>query len=268
MKKIINEVLSVLGYQIEKKNTGLPPVDLLFSNFKNLAQTYEKKMNRYEGDVVLSKNDVRIKLLARLRGTPPSEAYFLIKGLARTKELPGDICEFGVAQGETSLLLANEIINSEKKLHLFDSFQGLPVPSPKDVLKDDIFSLGKIESYKGTMAYSKNHVIERLHSIKFPENRYVIHEGFIENIIIKRTNFPHSVSFAYVDFDFYEPIKIVLQFLDEVTSSGAIIIVDDYNFFSEGVKTAVDEFMMLHQESYLFSIPDQEFGYFAIIEKI
>ncbi len=54
---------------------------------------------------------------------------------------------------------------------------------------------------------------------------------------------PEKVSFAYVDFDFYEPIMIALNFLDKVTTSGAMIIVDDYDYFSTDSKIAVDEFV-------------------------
>ena len=67
--------------------------------------------------------------------------------------MSGDICEFGVAQGTTSALMSNEIKGlKERNLWLFDSFEGLPMPTEKDQLKDDIFSLGSIEAYKGTMA--------------------------------------------------------------------------------------------------------------------
>ena len=52
-----------------------------------------------------------------------------------------------------------------------------------------------------------------------------------------------SVKFAFVDFDFYQPIKIVLEKLDKVIVNKGIIVVHDYNFFSAGVKTAIDEFL-------------------------
>ncbi len=78
--------------------------------------------------------------------------------------------------------------------------------------------------------------------INFPSQRYVIHEGYFENLIAEKRNFPERVAFAYVDFDLYEVIKLVLDYLDIVTSPGAVLVVDDYNFFSTGTKTAVDEF--------------------------
>lgn len=46
-----------------------------------------------------------------------------------------------------------------------------------------------------------------------------------------------------MDFDFYNPIKVALDFLHRVTPIGAIIIVDDYDFFSTGAKKAANEFV-------------------------
>ena len=36
-------------------------------------------------------------------------------------------------------------------LHLFDSFEGLPMPTERDQLKDDIFALGSMAAYAGAM---------------------------------------------------------------------------------------------------------------------
>ena len=203
-------------------------------------------------------------------GTPPSEAYFIIHALAKCKSNSGDVCEFGVAQGETSALIANEIRPGEKILHLFDSFEGLPKPSEKDQLIDDIFSLGSIEAYKGTMACPEDMVRARLDAISFPLQRVHIHKGFIDKVLTEDSNLPKKISFAYVDFDFYNPIKITLNFIHDVSSAGTIIIVDDYGFFSAGAKTAVDEFleeMNTSETTYDCIVPDSRFGHFAVLTK-
>lgn len=243
-----------------------------FDNFKNLAQAYEQLFNE---SMVTKKtivpNETRFKLLARLLGTPPSEAYFIIDALAQCKDLEGDVCEFGVAHGETSALIANEIaLSSNKIFHLFDSFEGLPKPSEKDQLKDDIFSLGDMENYAGKMSCMEDFVIARLKAISFQSKRYVIHKGFFEEVIHQDDKLPEKVCFAYVDFDFYEPIKLALEFLHQRTSSGAMIIVDDYNFFSTGPKSAVDEFIKeknLNAPLYECFVPNSQYGYFAVLTK-
>jgi hypothetical protein len=266
LKKFIRKILSNFGFKLIKTNVP----EVRFENFINLAQAYEKKLNEISGTKFIKYDEIRPKLLGRLLGTPPSEAYFIIEALEKSKTINGDICEFGVAQGSTSALIANEIKKQDKKLHLFDSFEGLPRPSSKDQLKVDIFSLGNIKAYTGTMSCSETMVISRLKELSFPENRYIIHKGFIEELIQKDKKMPEKVSFAYVDFDFYEPIMIALNFLDKVTASGAIIIVDDYDYFSTGSKIAVDEFVKgknVNRKIYNIEIPDSTYGHFAILTK-
>ncbi|MCU7835977.1 MAG: TylF/MycF family methyltransferase [gamma proteobacterium symbiont of Taylorina sp.] len=266
LTQVIQRILSKFGYQlIQSEKTSI-----VYDNFTNLVQAYEQRLNELD-DSDIPTNKIRPKLLARLLGTPPSEAYFIIQALIKTKDIDGDICEFGVAQGEMSALIANELsAYSTKTLHLFDSFQGLPKPTEKDKLKDDIFSLGSMDAYTGAMSCPEDMVQKRLKAISFPTEGYIIHKGFIEQLINTDNNFPKSVSFAYIDFDFYEPIKISLEYLHNVTPIGAIIIVDDYNFFSTGVKTAVDEWLAeknLAQTIYDCYIPNTYYGHFCILTK-
>jgi O-methyltransferase len=105
----------------------------------------------------------RIDLLCGLIGTEVSEAIVLVHHLRQALEGPGDVCEFGVAQGATSALLADEIRAGDRRLWLYDSFQGLSVPHPeKDRLIDDIFGLGRMDRYAGTMASAVTSVRGRL----------------------------------------------------------------------------------------------------------
>lgn len=211
-------------------------------------------------------DEKKIELILNLTATGISEATYILNFLDKTRNLDGDICEFGVAQGATSALIAYEIRNSVKKLWLYDSFAGLPKPTCHDTLKDDIFELGTIEEYEGTMTYSINEVIERLSQISFPLDRVNIIPGFIEDTI-KKSKMPEKVSFAYVDFDFYKPISIALKFLDKLLEPGGVVIVDDYDFFSTGVKKAVDEFIVKNKTMYRFSLPIKPAGFFCILEK-
>lgn len=265
MKKIIRYIFNRFGYEIIKSAEGLPSRQVLFSNFSSLTSAFEKLFQQTEG-VNLNKIASRSVLLARLRGTPPSEAYFIINALFQTQTVNGDVCEFGVAQGETSALIANEILAGGKKLHLFDSFQGLSNPTLEDTLKDDIFSLGQMEAYKGTMSFQKSWVVSRLRAVNFPSDRYILHEGYINDVFEANIDLPQKVSFAYIDFDLFTPTRSALEFLLTRTDQGAIIIVDDYDFFSTGVKKAVDEFVLANPQ-FKIQIPHDDFGHFVIIKK-
>ena len=154
IKNIVQKILRILGYKLQVihpiPGQRVPDKIITFKNFVSLTKAYEQFLN--DSDNVIDPNVIRPYLLSRLTGTLTSEAYFIIHSLAKCKNLNGSVCEFGVGGGETSVLIANEILNSDRVLHLFDSFEGLPSPTEKDQLKDDIFSLGSMEAYRGTMA--------------------------------------------------------------------------------------------------------------------
>lgn len=118
LKNAIRKTLASFGYELRRSTDK----NVRFENFVNLATAYEQYLNN-EDDLILP-NEIRPVLLGRLLGTPPSEAYFIVQALSKCKDVAGDVCEFGVAQGETSALIANEIaLTGNKCLHLFDSFK-------------------------------------------------------------------------------------------------------------------------------------------------
>ena len=211
-------------------------------------------------------DEIQISLLKNLIGTGFGEGLYLLDSLQKSLLIEGDICEFGVAQGATSALIANELKNTNKNLWLFDSFEGLPKPTEKDSLINDIFNLGSMEAYKGTMACPVDMVKSRLSDINFPPERTKIIPGFIEKTIFDQ-NLPKKVCFAFIDFDFYEPILIALNYLDRVLQPRGSIIIDDYNFFSEGVKIAVDEFYHANQDKYEIQFPIKSAGFFCLLRK-
>ena len=204
----------------------------------------------------------RDELLAGLVGTLPGEALWLVRSLHEALAVPGDICEFGIAEGATSALLANEIRATDRRLWLFDSFEGLSPPTAEDELIDDIFQLGSMAAYAGKMNYPVEAVRKRLAAVDFPLSRVEIVPGFIEKSI-KGPRLPERVALAYVDFDFYEPILVALRFLRQVMPRGGRIVVDDYGFFSAGAQRAVDEFVEECGGQFTLRLPQPYYGHFA-----
>ena len=216
----------------------------------------------------LPTNERRASFMYELIGTSAGEGIYIVANLHKAmQKVPGDICEFGVAQGATSCLLANEIMSIDRKLWLFDSFEGLPEPTVEDRLIDDIFNLGSMSRYKGTMATPETEVLSRLASIDFPKSRTKVKKGWVKDVI-KSGELPAQVSFAYVDFDFYDPIKDALEFLDGRMPVGGVIVVDDYGFFSEGAQLAVDRFMEATKGRYKFELPLPFAGHFCTLSKV
>ncbi|MBL8839871.1 MAG: hypothetical protein JNL66_26680 [Alphaproteobacteria bacterium] len=214
----------------------------------------------------LAPREGRAAMLTSLIGTSVSEALYILYYLQQAMKVPGDICEFGVAQGATSRLMACEIINTDRKLWLFDSFEGLPPPGPKDRLIDDIFNLGSMEAYAGRMASPESLVLDKLREVGFPRERTRVMKGWV-NESLKKPDLPRQVAFAYVDFDFYEPIKDALEFLDRCMPAGGRIVIDDYGFFSEGAQLAVDEFRAAQGARYRFEMPLPFAGHFCMLSK-
>ncbi len=214
----------------------------------------------------LPRREGRLPLLAGLIGTGVGEAVYVLEYLHRSLKFGGDICEFGVAQGATSALLANEVRDTDKSLWLFDTFAGLPKPGEEDELIDDIFDLKDMAKYEGQMSCSRDMVEARLRDISFPSSRLNIVPGPIEETVA-RTGLPDKVCFAYVDFDFYSGILTALNFLDGRLATGGFVVVDDYGFFSAGAKTAVDEFVGANGGLYELILPRKSAGHFCILGK-
>lgn len=221
-------------------------------------------------DMELTEDEQSLQLMFQLLGTGNVEALFIRYYLNKcVKRAEGDICEFGIAQGATSALMANDIRRTDKILWLFDSFEGLSSPTEKDVLIDDIFNYGSMEKYAFSMKHDIYEVKERLRKINVNQDRIKIIPGFIEDTVKQEAVLQNltRVSFAYVDFDLYEPVLTALEFLHERTSRGSVVIVDDYNFFSAGARIAVDEFISKYKDTYKLLIPEECAGKFCVIEK-
>jgi hypothetical protein len=214
----------------------------------------------------LPRHPERARLLNDLIGTTIGEAIYIVRNLHEGLKVEGDICEFGVAQGATSRLIGSEIMPTERQLWLFDSFEGLPAPGPEDKLIHDIFNLGSMAAYKGTMASPESEVLAKLDSVGFPRARTKIKKGWVKDQI-RVGELPVKVAFAYVDFDFYEPIKDALEFLDTRMPAGGRIVVDDYGYFSEGAQLAVDQFVARMGGKYAFEKPLPFAGHFCVLSK-
>lgn len=253
--RFVNRLLTPAGVRLVRTNQETPTSTVSGQEAK--YQTLVRELHDCYKTLVLPElGDLpgRIELLSKLIGTPVSEALYITAYLSKSTSVPGDVCEFGIAQGATSALLANEIRETGKNLYLFDSFQGLGRPTDKDLLINDIFNLGSMEKYEGTMAEPVESVQSRLRDINFDPQRVRLVPGFIEETI-DQPGLPTNVCFAYVDFDFYKPIRLTLDFLATRLSVGGTVVVDDYGFFSAGAKTAVDEFMAQHQHDFEFTLP-------------
>lgn len=214
----------------------------------------------------LSPRRDRLELIGQLLGTEIPEAMHLLHYLQDALHRPGDVCEMGVAQGATSALIANEIRDTDRRLWLYDSFEGLSVPTTEDALIDDIFQLGSMDRYAGSMAVPIEHVRLRLDAVQFPESRTRIVVGYIRPDL-SEDQLPSAVAFAYIDFDLYQPILTGLELLHPRCQAGSILMVDDYKYFSTGVEAAVKQFVESHPSQYDLIEASPSAGHFCVLRR-
>ena len=83
------------------------------------------------------------------------ETEYIINTASKCLVVPGDFVELGCYKGDTSLLLAEVLKDSDKKLWIYDSFEGLPEKSAFDnsLLGEDF--------KKGELLVTKREVKER-----------------------------------------------------------------------------------------------------------
>ena len=144
----------------------------------------------------------------------------------------GDFVELGCYKGDTSLLLAEVLKGTEKKLWIYDSFEGLPEKSEADES-----ALGM--NFKGGELYvTKREVKERF--LRAGLSVPVIKKAWFSELTGK--DLPEEVALAFLDGDFYESIRDSLKLVESKMAEGGIIVVHDYqNPALPGVAKAVEE---------------------------
>lgn len=146
----------------------------------------------------------------------------------------GDFVELGCYKGDTSLLLAEFLKDSDKKLWIYDSFEGLPEKTGAD---ESVAG----ENFKGGELYvTKREVKERFLRANLPVP--VIKKAWFNELT--DDDLPERIAFAFLDGDFYESIRDSLKLIENKMTDGGIIIVHDYNNPAlPGVAKAVDEWV-------------------------
>ena len=152
-------------------------------------------------------------------------------------KVPGDFVEFGCYKGDTSLLLADLLVEKSvdkgaKKLWIYDSFEGLPEKSVADE------SVMGVDFRAGELFVTKREVKERFLRAGLPVP--VIKKGWFSEL--GEEDVPERIAFAFLDGDFYESIRDSLRLVGPRMSEGGVIVVHDYtNPALPGVRKAVEE---------------------------
>ncbi|MBR1795812.1 MAG: TylF/MycF/NovP-related O-methyltransferase [Candidatus Saccharibacteria bacterium] len=176
------------------------------------------------------------------------ETQKILELAEKSLEVEGDFVELGCYRGDTSVQLERllekhgfigkhlengEYQPPEKRLFIYDSFEGLP----RRVQQDG--SAAGTEFKEGELLVTKREVVEKFKrfGLKLP----IIKKGFFENLD-PATDLPAKISFAFLDGDLYTSIRTSLKLVTPKLAKGATLIIHDYNNPQlQGVAKAVDE---------------------------
>jgi Macrocin-O-methyltransferase (TylF). len=160
--------------------------------------------------------------------------------------IEGDFAELGVARGGCASLLGMSAFAAnapQRKLWLFDSYEGLPEPGERDFVAsgdtgDHVRPLPK-GSCLGALEEVRWVTLEKF---KLPEDRIEYVKGWFENTVPSTRSKIKKLAILRIDGDWYESTKVCLEGLFEKVQPGGYVIIDDYDS-CVGAKRAVDEFV-------------------------
>lgn len=200
VNKLINDIVRPLGFQFKKTGTlnGFWSINPEFvSLYKNIAD----------------------------RTLVGIDKSYMIYQYARyaARHIHGDVAQLGVYRGGSAKIIAECFKGKNRKIYLFDTFDGLP-----EEVKEGESKLFSDTSVSEVKKYLKD----------YSEIEFKV--GFFPDTA--RDLSGKTFSFVYLDGDMYESIRDGLEFFYPKLAPGGIILVDDYGSLKwTGVKKAVEE---------------------------
>lgn len=164
----------------------------------------------------------------------------------RVAGIEGDLMEFGCHSGRTFSILLNSLEYfkmNDRKLHAFDSFEGLPkeISDDEPYFKPGMFATTLSDFLKIVKAKTGKIVDSNL-----------IHVGFYSKTLLPESiMFNSPIALVHIDVDLYSSTVPILNFIENHLSDGAILLFDDYYCHKPnsllGERKAFDEWILNNQ---------------------
>lgn len=221
LRQLVHAAFNSLGYQLLRTEPETPP------EFRHIpdADCYRPFFLPWR---IAGEFDEVYNLIAPKTLVSADRCYVLWTLALQALNCGGVFLECGVYRGGTARLLA-EILGrraANRRLHLFDTFTGMPETSPIDLHRKGDFadtSLSAVQDFVGHSAITD------------------YHPGLIPDTFSGLQDM--KIAYAHVDVDIYRSVRDCCEFIYPRLSAGGIMIFDDYGFPScPGARRAVDEF--------------------------
>ena len=175
-----------------------------------------------------------------------SKMYHVLMELYRAVRagVPGHVVELGCFAGETAgqmRRLLDALGQTDRELHVYDSWEGVPAPTSEDVPED-----ARVGGFTKGMCVCARANFERhfeIEGLPLPH----VHSGWFAQI--PDEEYPAPIAFAFFDGDMYSSIVDSFAKVYAKLSPGARVVVDDYEWEPlPGVKRACQDFLRAKPE--------------------
>jgi O-methyltransferase len=158
-----------------------------------------------------------------------------------TKDVPGDVVECGVYRGATAKILATVFKDTDKKIHLFDSFQG--------------FSLDEVKEAEGLVSTCKHTSIELVKENLKMFSNIEYHIGYFKDTF---KDFDKKLCFVHCDADIENSVyEVIMKMYPLLNKNGALLNDDGNNIAvaQRGIDRAAKDlnikYMLINNGKYL-----------------
>jgi O-methyltransferase len=219
--RLLNRALHKVGL-----NIGFP-FSLLLDRFDSIAEKIEGRALSPLRSGLMTNVEQRMNM------------YHLVSQVL-AYGVDGDLVELGCNSGQSSVLITKimRFYNSDKRLFVYDSFEGLP---PLNQIDGSAYYRGQLKTTEDALRYNFD-----MCNLPLPE----IRRGWFSDTL--PSDLPDKISFAHLDGDLYDSIRLSLEHVYPRLTKGAICLIDDYNDPAinpvgwnklPGVKKACDEYL-------------------------
>jgi O-methyltransferase len=213
---------------------------------KQSASLVDRVMHDIDGDAVF------MDVFARARAftmTPKERLYALYEACRYVTRagIAGDFVECGVWKGGSSICAALSLEhfagkNHGRKLFLYDTFEGMTMPTRVDVDASGVAAQTYMARYgdNGRWVYAEEkEVRSNFAKAEVTDSEIVIVRGDVLNTIPARV--PDQIAICRLDTDWYESTAHELSHLYPRLTPGGVLIIDDYGEWA-GARAAVNEY--------------------------
>jgi hypothetical protein len=177
-----------------------------------------------------------------VRSDDPDPIRFAVARNFQYANIPGNIAECGVFRGTFAKRL-NRLFY-DKKLYLFDTFEGFSVDSiikEYEKTRDEHFKTWVSDRFDGDsdITFSDTSLEFVVSQMPFPQN-VTIRQGFVPDTF---KDVDDTFAFVSLDMDIYEPMFEALKFFWGKMSKGGLLLLHDYiGTDLIGVEMSVEDF--------------------------